>query len=200
VAAVAAVAAALLVAGCGEGPDAEDAGRADAGTRADAGPAGDAGPRPDGGVDAGAPPDAGPSLDGGVDAGPPEDAATEAMITLSDVSVYANCMPIVAPDPIVAFWTVDVSGAEAGATVTLTAASLTVSGTPSFTQELTVDEPAVPLRGGAGSRMQRKTGADRDPPVACTALCDRDFELELAYAVNGARVVVSERGRLGCVF
>jgi hypothetical protein len=195
--------------GCGGGTDEEDAGGADAAAAMDAGGATDAGPETDAGdttdagpeTDAGDATDAGPETDAGssMDAGPSLDASTDAVITLSDVTVYANCMPSVPPDPINAFWTANVTGAT-GSAATLASATLSVTGPPSFTQTLTVDVPTISLSGGSGSQEQRKTGADRDPPGTCGMLCDSNYTLELTYMVDGASVVVSESGTLTCAF
>jgi hypothetical protein len=216
------MAVALVAAGCGEDMVADDAGVArDAGS--DAGPVAMDGGARDGGTDAGAA-DAGPgddagladagladagsedagSLDAGaLDAGPTIDASATS-ISLTGAAVYSNCMPSVPPDPILAFWTVHVSGAPGGLTsVTLTDAKLTItpaSGAP-VNQTLTIDFPAVALTGGAGTQDQRKTGADVLPSGACSALCSgATFSLELTYDVAGTPFVVTETGAFGCVY
>jgi len=182
-----------LLGGCGDGTSDQDAGTLDAGGR-DAATAMDAG----GGTDAGEPEDGGADASEAMDAGTPADAATEAVITLDDVTVYANCMPIVAPDPIITVWTANVSGAV-GSLATLTDAKLTLTGTPPVSQTLTVDTPTIPLSGGSGSQTQRKTGADADPPSGCTTLCSgRTYTLELTYTVDGASVVVTDSGAFSC--
>lgn len=209
------IAVALVAAGCGEDMVADDAGARDAG--ADAGAAAmDAGPR-DSGTDAGAA-DSGPADDAGLadggladagedggplDAGPTIDASATS-ITLTDAAVYSNCMPSVPPDPILAFWTVHVSGAPGGVTsVTLTDAKLTItpgSGAP-VSQTLTIDFPTVALTGGAGTQAQRKTGGDVLPSGACSTLCGgASFSLELTYDVAGTPFVVTETGTFGCVY
>ena len=207
---------ALLAAGCGDdmvvddagvdaGPGAMDGGARDAGP-GDAGPGdagpGDAGPG-DAGGDDGGPADAGSADAGPLDGGPAIDASATS-ITVSDAAVYSNCMPSVPPDPILAFWTVHVSGAPGGVTsVTLTDAKLTItpgSGAP-VNQTLTIDFPTVALTGGAGTQDQRKTGADVVPTGACGSLCGgATFSLELTYDVAGTPFVVTETGTFGCVY
>jgi hypothetical protein len=193
------VGALVLSIACGA-PVSEDAGVDAGAVRIDATMA-DAALARDGGLDAastvedgGASDDAGPS-----DAGTRVDAsATE--IVLSEVAVYANCQPVVPPDPILAFWNVTITGAP-GSAATLTEAKLTITGSSTVIQTLTVDEPVIALSGGAGSGMQRKTGADTNPGAACGELCGgASFTLELTYDVGGATIAVTETGSFGCVY
>lgn len=187
----------VLALGCGgvtTGVDAgheRDAGRDAGSPAADAGR--DAGSTdPDAGTDAGA-------SDAGTDAAMTVDASAT-RITLSDVGVYANCMPIVAPDPIIAFWNVTVTGAPASS-ATLTRAELRITGASTVTQLLTVDSPTVALAGGTGTAMQRKTGADANPGSACGELCSgATFTLTLTFDVGGTSIEVVEGGSFGCVY
>lgn len=126
--------------------------------------------------------------------------ASGATIVLSEVGVYSNCQPIVAPDPILAFWTVTITGAP-GSAATLTQAKLTITGSSTVIQTLTIDEPIIALSGGAGSGMQRKVSADSNPSDACGELCGgATFVLELTYEVGGASIDVTESGSFGCVY
>lgn len=207
----------VSLAGCGG----DDRGTLDdGGTDSGGGEAGiiDSGPDGggDGGGDDGGADDGGSDmdsgLDGGTDAGTDAgddgaagtDAMTDATITLSTVNVYGNCMPSVPSDPIIAFWTVEVSGA-AGDTATLVSAELTVTGGgTTVNQTLTVDEPTVSLAGGSGSQDQRKTDAEGSGSAGCSDdLCATgaaSFSLELTYEVDGAMVDVTETGAYGCVY
>jgi len=210
----------LLAAGCGDstavdagtGLDAgaadsgaDDAGTSDAGASdsgTDAGPldagTGDAGTGDSGTGDAGTG-DAGADA-GAYDAGP-FDAGPAPTVTVRDVAVYANCMPVVSPDPILAFWTTEVSGASVG-TATLTDAKLELTGAGTLSQSLTVDTPTITLVGGSGTQMQRKTGADVTPTMACRTFCRGRvmFSLELTFDVGGVSIPVVQTGSFGCVY
>lgn len=178
---------------CGDDERRADVGPSDGGAR-------DGGSAADGAAgDAGLREDAGSVEDGGSvdDAGASGDASIDATVTLGEVAVYGDCMPIVPADPVVAFWTATVAGAS-GATATLTDAELFIA---TETQTLTVDEPIVSLSGGAGSQEQRKTSGDPAIAGACASLCtDASYTLELTYAIDGASVVVSDTGAFDCVY
>lgn len=194
----------MLVA-CGDGPsDADAGGGTDAGGAMDAGGTTDAGGATDAGAqDAGGATDAGGGMDAGAeDAGVPADAG-DLSITLTDVAVYGNCMPIVAPDPVLAFWTTNVAGAGAASSATLTDAKLTVTGSTTLVQSLTIDTPTVALSAGSGSQMQRKTGSDVTPSDACGSFCGSaavSWTLELTFDVGGVTVPVTESGSFSCVY
>lgn len=208
--------------------------RVDGGGRTDAGPR-DAGPRIDGGDvdggddDGGAGSDAGDgdggAMDGGVmdggvmdgggamdagsdagsapDGGPAVDASSTS-ITISSPAVYGSCF-LGPPDPILAFWEVNVTGAPAGVTVaTLVSAQLTVtptSGAP-IVQTLTVDFPAVPLSGGSATMFaQRKTAGTPAPTGACTDACvaGATWQLQLVFDVGGVMIPVTVGDDYFCV-
>lgn len=187
----------VVLIGCGD----DDGGPTDASMPADA-PMVDSGmdatTTDAGGDDAGGEDDASVA-DGGETDAPPFDASG-ATATLSDVGVYANCMPIVAPDPIIAFWNVAISGA-AGPTATLVSARLTITGASTVTQNLTVDMPVVALTAGSGSAMQRKVASDTNPSEACGELCSgATFVLELEYDTLGGRITARHEDMFGCVY
>jgi hypothetical protein len=179
-----------LIAGCGQSPAATvDAGRDAAGS--DAASSDDVGPLADTGTtDAGA-----------VDAASAEDAApsSDVTVTISDLAVFGNCMPIVAPDPIHAGWTVAISGAT-GPAATLTSATLTLMSSPPIVQTLTVDSPTVLLLIGSGMAMQQKVSADMNPSMACGATCGADARLSLTFMVDGAPVTATADGVYECTF
>lgn len=196
----------LLLVACGDGSSDADAGggAADAAVAMDAGGGVDAGAAEDaggGGIDAGLE-DAGAIDAGAEDAGTPADAG-DLSLTLADVAVYGNCMPIVAEDPILAFWTTNVADAGAATAATLTDAKLTITGSSTLVQSLVIDSPTVALSGGSGSQMQRKTGADVTPSDACGSYCGSaavTWTLELTFDVGGATVPVTESGSFSCVY
>ncbi len=208
----------LVIAGCGgggtpavDGGPAIDAGMADAsmldGGAVDGG-AVDGGAVDGGAVDGGAVDGGavdGGAVDGGaVDAGPRDagrpDARTAAMVTLTDFVAFGNCMPIVSPDPVRASWTATVSGA-AGATATLTSATLTLAGARTIIQRVTVDAPVIALRGGAGSAMQRKVASDMVPTAGCGELCGgTTATIDLVFVIDGADVPATARTAYECAF
>ena len=139
-----------------------------------------------------------PSTDSPTDT-PRADVMSSAAITIRDLGIYANCMPSVPPDPIIAFWTTDVRGATS-ATASLTSAVLTIVGSGTVTQTLTVDVPAVVLSAGSGTQDQRKTGADMNPTAACGELCSgATATLVLRFAVDGTEIEVRDTTPFGCV-
>ncbi len=93
-----------------------------------------------------------------------------ARVTIAMFGAFGNCMPIVPPDPINVSWTLSVSGA-AGLTLTVTDATLTIRGSRTVTQTLTVMPPSFALTGGAGSAMQRKLTGTPTPMNVCGELC-----------------------------
>jgi hypothetical protein len=176
----------LSIAGCSSAVTPNDAGL-DASTMLDAGS--------DGGTDT------------GVDAAPPSDAGTDASmsmptITITNLTVFGDCMPIVAPDPIHASWTATVDGAS-GTSATITNALLVIR--PATTgsdvmQTLTVDTPTIALSGGHGSAMQNKTGADANPPAGCTGVCGGVAHLMVTFMIDGAPVFAFGDAMVGCAF
>lgn len=204
---VATCAVALGILGCGSsgapldsGPVGSDAGGGDSGADAaviaDAGPETDAGP----GADAGDR-DAGSLADGGEsDGGSIADAST-ATVVITDFYAYANCMPIVPPDPIRASWTATVSGAT-GAAATVTSATLTIMpGAGAATvQDITVSPPAIALVGGTGSADQIKTAASTSPVMACSRLCGSGVtaRLDISFSIDGTTVSATATGAFSC--
>lgn len=180
------------VAGCGSSPVAT----IDAGTDATAGDTGtaDAAMIADTGTDTG-----GSLDDAGADAASTDDAASAATVTISGLTLFGNCMPIVAPDPIRASWTATVAGAT-GATATLTSATLVITGTTTIVQNLTVDVPVIALTGGAGSSMQTKVLADMNPSMACGGTCGSPAHLDLTFMIDGAPVMATADATYECAF
>lgn len=126
---------------------------------------------------------------GGADAGS-RDATTAAVVTITDFVSYGNCFPV-PPDPIMASWHVTVTGAS-GSTATLTSARLTITGSATVVQMLTVDMPVVALAGGAGSADQRKVMADMNPPDACGELCGGSTaRIDLVFLIDGVTVMAT---------
>jgi hypothetical protein len=123
------------------------------------------------------------------------DSIARATIQLSNVVVYADCMPTYPSktDPIIASWSVSIEGAAGQPVATLKDATLTIVSSDSdvltsLTQHLVVDSASVVLSEGAGSTQQNKTGADSRPPSVCMSLCyDATWSLDLTFDVGTAR-------------
>lgn len=148
----------------------------------------------------------GTAPDGAIDAGSvdlwglgdAEAASDQPKVRLTKVSVYGNCMPIIANDPIIAFWTVEITGAQ-GSSARLTHAALAVTGSVPVNQVFTVDTPNVPLVNGAGSANQRKQRDSTSYNTACAHLCgDATYQLDLVFSVDGQDIAVSSSGVFGC--
>lgn len=129
--------------------------------------------------------------DAGVaDAGPSRDATTSATVTITAFGSYGNCFPV-PPDPIMASWHVTIAGAT-GSTAMLTSARLTITGSSTVVQMLTVDMPTIALTGGAGSGDQRKVAADVNPSDACGELCGGSTaRIDLVFVIDGVPVTAS---------
>lgn len=139
------------------------------------------------------------------DAGSPDaagDSLAPATIQISNAVVYADCMPTSRenPDPIIAFWTVAITGAASRPVATLTDATLTITGSnadarSSLRQHLVVDNPSIALAGGLGTASQRKTGADLRSSSVCFELCrDATWSLDLTFDLGTA----STTGAFSC--
>jgi hypothetical protein len=134
----------------------------------------------------------------GLSLGDAESPGDQPKVRLSKVSVYGNCMPIVANDPIIAFWTVDISGAQ-GSSARLTQAALAVTGSTTVNQVFTVETPAVSLVNGAGSADHRKRKDSTTTYSVCNSLCgDAHYQLDLVFSVDGQDIPVSSSGVFGC--
>jgi hypothetical protein len=173
----------------------------------------DASPAPDAGadlgeVDAGLP-DAGPDDAGPGDAGPPDagdGAAAPAPLRIEGFDAYSNCMPIVAPDPIVAFWElVFESAADAPVPARVTSATLTYStGAGTTTSDATVDTPTFTANPGVNCVEMRKDSQTNVPTTACTTFCSdpsAKARLTLTLDVGGAAyTAMSSEATLSCVY
>ena len=165
----------------------------------------------DAGIDAFAIDDAAANDTGGdvftpmTDASAPRDARVDAAtptLTITNLTVYGDCMPIVAADPIHASWTATIDGA-AGTSATFTSALLSIRPNApgaTITQNLTVDMPAITLTGGHGSATQLKTGADANPPAGCTGVCGGIAHLMVTFTIDGAPVFANAQANVSCAF
>jgi hypothetical protein len=164
-------------------------------------------PRPDAGLD-------GALVDGidgarvtGSDAAPdtktglePSDGGSPPHVALRNVYAYGNCMPMIQPDPIIAIWTVDITGARREA-AQLTKATIAVSKGTSIVQDFTVDNPIIPLVGGAGNADQRKPLASVSPNQACSTMCSgATYQLDLVFEIDGQSISVSKPGDFSCAY
>lgn len=126
--------------------------------------------------------------------------AVEATISLTGVSVYANCNLGSGPDPIIAFWDVEITAAK-GDFAVLSSAKVRIDGPVVFEQNLEIDITEIPLVNGTGSGHQRKTGADVNPPSieVCTSMCDVSmYTLKLVYTIDGQAIDVVASGAYQC--
>jgi hypothetical protein len=191
-----------LAASCGDdATPGVDAGRTDDGGTRDGGRDSgvtDAGDTDGGDLDAGD--TDGGDADGGADAAMTDAGEGGGTVVLSEFVAYANCMPIVAPDPIITWWTASISDGV-GPTARLTSAELTITGAHTLTQELTVDAPVITLSGGTGSAMQRKVLGMPNPATSpCGELCGgATATIEVVFDIGGTPVTASATGSFSCV-
>ncbi len=198
--------AALLVIGCdsntaggtdaatqtdaGTNPDASI--QADANTQSDAAPQSDASPQPDSAVgDAAVDPDSAVTPDAGHG---PDGGSGDLVITWSSASMWANCMPMVPPDP----WngTIDLTydntagSTPAHATVLGARMIFQVTGSPAI--NITVNPTAVgPIAAGtSATRTHTKTGSTNDLPGDC-GYCSNTVVFEVTLNVGGQQVLVT---------
>lgn len=179
------------------------------GTTADSGVDRDAGidaATSDAGQDAGATVDGGHAMDGGSDLGATADAGVgdaavgSGTLTVTGFTAYGDCMPIVSADPIHSFWFASIAGA-AGSTATLVDAKLTITGSRTVTQHLTLDVPDIALTAGAGTADQHKTGADANPGDVCGELCSgATAALDLIFDTADGRLTAHVEAPYSCAF
>ena len=126
------------------------------------------------------------------------DAPSGVTVAIADFSIFGNCMPIVPPDPIIATWTITVSGAT-GATARFVTGTLTFSGGAS--QTITVEDDTIDLVAGAGTGDQRRAGGTPAIP-GCGTICSagEDAALQVTYEVDGATYQVDASGAYSCAF
>jgi hypothetical protein len=128
------------------------------------------------------------------------DGGSRPQVALRKVYAYGNCMPSIAADPIIVLWTTDISGAT-GNTAQVTKATITVSKGTSIVQDFTLENPTIPLVGGAGSADQRKSLASVSPNQACSSMCSgATYQLDLAFEIDGQTVSVSASGSFSCAY
>jgi hypothetical protein len=201
----------LLMVGCDNG---KVANTSDSGTdpdgaiQADAAPLADAAPQPDSGADPdGALTDAAVDPDSAVgpDSGPDPDAgAGDLVISWSSSNMWANCMPMVPPDP----WngTLDLvydntaGGGPASATVLGVRMVFQAAGNP--TLDLVVTPTAVgPVAAGTSTTVTHtKTGATNDIPGDC-GYCSTTVVYEVTLDVGGQQVLVtSPAQQVSCAY
>ena len=140
-------------------------------------------------------PDAGPTRDA---PRPPRDAPRmgTAAVRVTGGSAFGNCTPA-SDDPVVAFWSVEVTGA-ASPTATLVSATLSIASRSGRTlsQTLMVDNPTIALIDGFGTVMMRKTSGTPGVIAGCdAAFCDPEAPanafVDLVLMVDGDQIEAS---------
>jgi hypothetical protein len=124
----------------------------------------------------------------------PRDTPSAATVVLSDFAAFGNCMPIVPSDPIVATWTITVSGASSTSARFVTG---TLSFTTGETQTITVETDTIPLTAGGGTGDQRRASGTPTVP-GCAGVCGAGVTLNATYEVDGAMFVVTGAGNYTC--
>jgi len=187
--------------GCGR--DSPGAGDPDAAVETDA--AADAAPQGDAAPGDAAPGDAGPDLDGALPDGATPDGATpdgalpdagggELVLTLGTIQMWANCMPMVPPDP----WhleldvTYDNSAGVTAATAVVTSVTVIFSGGSNPSLDMTVTPTVVgPVAAGASTTVTHtKTASSPDLPNDC-GLCGSQATLEVRVDLGGTEVLLT---------
>jgi hypothetical protein len=175
----------------GMSPDAST--QADAATNPDAGGQGDAGPGMDGGGD----PDATVGPDGGTgpDAGPGPDAGSgDLTVTWVTGDLWANCMPMVPPDPWHASYDLlyDNTAGTSPASATVVSTRLVFQVATNPTLNLTVAPTAVgPVAAGTSTTVTHtKTGSTNDLPNDC-GYCGTPAVFEITVDVGGQQRLIT---------
>lgn len=131
---------------------------------------------------------------------PPSDGPPPT-VTADNLSAFGGCMPQVPADPIGASWTLRVQNAR-GSVATVRGALLSLSGsTMSYTQSIAVTPTTIPLAGGSGTEMMRKTGGDTPPQAVCGAFCGGTTAvLALTVEVDGQQLTARATAPYQCAF
>ncbi|MBZ5713196.1 hypothetical protein [Nannocystis pusilla] len=150
----------------------------------------------------------GDTTDGDTGSTDPSDSTTGApsgdalAITLKDIAIYANCMPIVEPDNILGFWTVtyDNSQGLAATSAELTKATITLSpdNMPSVHDITVAPDQSGPV--GAGQSLDQEQMKQQGPPTPGCAFCNQPYRLDLTFQSGGVDVPVVHEATLDCVF
>jgi hypothetical protein len=185
----------LVVPACGSSPTVVP----DTGTTLDSGALADTGAP----TDSGAPTDTGTATDGGpteTDAPVSDDAGPLTVaFAIESATVFADCMPIVASDPIDVTWDTEVTSSAAG-TATATATLRLFSSDGSTATQIFSVTPD-PITYGVGSTTV-PTSKDGGGPIDGCAYCGGTATLEVRYEISpGDTRVVSRTGiTVGCAF
>jgi hypothetical protein len=199
--------------GCGrDSPGAGDSDAAvEADAAADAAPQGDAAPGedaapgqdaapvdagldPDGALPDGALPD-GALLDGSLpDGALPDAGGGDLALSLGTIQMWANCMPMVPPDP----WhlefdvTYDNNAGATAATAVVTSVKVLFSGGSNPSLDMTVTPTVVgPVAAGASTTVTHtKTASSPDLPNDC-GLCGSQATLEVRVDLGGTEVLLT---------
>jgi len=104
--------------------------------------------------------------------------------------VYINCMPIVAPDPFIAWFTLVVDNSAGAEPVNARISEATLSLAEGEALDLSFDVEAVMVRPGEVSRtMHRKTSSMPVLRAPCTRFCRTSATLRVTLDVGGGRLI-----------
>ncbi|MCY1062870.1 hypothetical protein [Nannocystis sp. SCPEA4] len=150
----------------------------------------------------------GDTTEGDTSSTDPSDSTTETpggdalAITLKDIVIYANCMPIVDPDNILGFWTVTYDNSQGAATTSaeLTKATITLSpdNMPSVHDITVAPDQSGPV--GAGETLNQEQMKQQGAPTPGCAFCNQPYRLDLTFQSGGVDVPVVHEATLDCVF
>jgi len=123
-------------------------------------------------------------------------------ISLKDVIIYGNCMPIIDPDSVIGFWTVtyDNSQGVAATSAELTKATLTLSlgNNPSVHDITVVPDQSGPI--AAGQKLDQEQMKQQGAPTPGCGSCNQPYRLDLTFQSGGVDVPVVHEAALDCVY
>jgi hypothetical protein len=126
------------------------------------------------------------------DTGPEPDSGPAAVdIQIEDFNAFANCKPIVGPDPIRAFWNTVVTNST-GSAVMLTVEDAILhidSAARDEDEHFDVDPSSINATPGESTTMQSKTGSDMPAPMGCMLCAGGMATLEITFMVPGTGLV-----------
>lgn len=131
--------------------------------------------------------------------GPDEGALT---IYITDVELYADCMPEIDPDPVDGGWFVyfDNSLGASDTTATLVSATLSLADADPPMLEPIVVTPTESGVVPAGQEIDQNMSKQVGPKHSACDHCDEWYELILEYEENGQPRVATEDVKISCNF
>ncbi len=112
---------------------------------------------------------------------------------LEEAVAYINCMPIIAPDPFIAWFTLVIDNSAGGEPVNarITEATLSLAGGEAL--DLTFDvETAMASAGGVSRTMHRKSSSTPTVDTPCARLCGTAATLRITVDLGGGITVMLE--------